>query len=211
MVPILDLTRRRALLALLAAALCSCSQPAGGLTHTAAPARTRPTSAPTTHSVKFPGAPPADSPMASVAVPVPPGAQSARVRSVVDGDTVHLVGSGAGPLNGRDQRVRLLEINAPEIHGTVDCFGPEATKTLARLTPVGSTVRVVADRETQDKYGRPLVYIWNEDNTFVNEALVRSGSAVVLFIPPNSRYLPIMRQAEQDARDKQVGQWSACR
>jgi micrococcal nuclease len=132
------------------------------------------------------------------------------VRSVVDGDTLHLVGVGAGPLTGGDHRVRLLEINAPETHGTVECFGPEATKSLTRLTPVGSTVRVVADQQALDKYGRPLLYIWNADGTFVNEQLVRSGAAVVMFIPPNGRYLPVMRQAEQAARDEQAGQWAAC-
>ncbi|MDQ1725805.1 MAG: micrococcal nuclease [Frankiaceae bacterium] len=171
-------------MALVAAALCGCSQSSAA-------------SPPSTASTNG-------------AVPVPRNAQSARVQSIVDGDTMHLVGVGAGPLTGGDLRVRLLEINAPETHGTVECFGPEATETLARLTPVGSTVRVVADRETHDSYGRPLLYIWNADGTFVNEQLVRSGAAVVLFIPPNGQYLPVMRQAEQAARDERAGQWAAC-
>ena len=142
---------------------------------------------------------------------MPSSAQSARVRSVVDGDTLHLVAAGSGPLPaGSDVRVRLLEINAPEIHGTVQCFGPEATTALTRLTPVGSTVRVIADREGRDKYDRPLVYVWNADGTFVNEAQVSSGAAVALLIAPNDRYIGVMRSAQTRARAARVGQWAAC-
>lgn len=142
---------------------------------------------------------------------MPAGAQPARVRAVVDGDTLHLVGSGSGPLPSTDERVRLLEIDAPEIHGTVECFGREATAALTQLTPVGSTVRVAADRELRDRYGRPLLYVWNADGVFVNEQLVRAGAAAPLLIKPNDRYIDIMRAAEQDARARKSGQWGTCR
>jgi len=133
------------------------------------------------------------------------------VRAIVDGDTLHLVGSGTGPLPASDERVRLLEINAPEIHGTVECFGPEATTALTRLTPVGSTVRVVADREARDKYNRPLLYVWNADGVFVNAELVRTGAAVPLLIAPNDHFIAVIRAAERDARAHDSGQWATCR
>ena len=144
-------------------------------------------------------------------VPVPADAQSARVRAIVDGDTLHLVGVGGGPLPaGQDERVRLLEINAPEIHGTIDCFGPEATTALTALVPVGSMVRVVPDREARDKYGRPLLYVWNASGVFVNLALVRDGAAVALLIRPNDRHIAEMRAAETQARNDRRGQWGTC-
>jgi micrococcal nuclease len=153
------------------------------------------------------GSPPA----IATSVRAPAGAQSARVRSIVDGDTLHLLASGAGPLEaGRDERVRLLEINAPEIHGKVQCYGPEATTALGRLTPVGSTVRVVADKDGHDKYGRPLLYVWSADGTFVNEALVREGDAVPLLIPPNDRFIDVIRAAERGAKSERRGQWETC-
>jgi micrococcal nuclease len=162
---------------------------------------------PTTRSADG-GSPP---PAIATSVRAPAGAQSARVRSIVDGDTLHLVASGAGPLEaGRDERVRLLEINAPEIHGKVQCYGPEATTALGRLTPVGSTVRVVADKDGHDRYGRPLLYVWSADGTFVNEALVREGDAVPLLIAPNDRFIDVIRAAERGAKSERRGQWETC-
>ncbi|MCU1678779.1 MAG: nuc [Frankiales bacterium] len=199
MVPVLDLTRHRAAGALagsLAAmvTLTGCEQPAS--TSVTGPPRT---------------APPSVATSVTTTVTVPDGAQSARVRSVVDGDTLHLVATGAGPLAaGVDERARLLEIDAPETHGQVECYGPEAGDALARLTPVGSTVRVIADRERHDKYGRPLVYVWNSGGVFVNEALTRAGDVSSLLVEPNDKYIAVIRAAERDARSAHRGQWGAC-
>src|SRR5439155_14489262 len=46
------------------------------------------------------------------------GAPAAHVERVVDGDTVRFVGIGP---------VRLIGIDTPEVHGQVECYGPEAS------------------------------------------------------------------------------------
>ncbi len=130
----------------------------------------------------------------------------------VDGDTVWLAGTdaaGAVPLPGRT-KVRILEINTPEVFGTVECFGPQASEYAARRLPVGATVWAAADRELRDRYGRLLVYLWTADGTFYDEAAVRDGYARAVLYPPNDRFIAVLRSAEDDARQARRGLWGSC-
>ena len=144
-------------------------------------------------------------------IPVPAGAQEATVVRLVDGDTVQLRGRGAGPLPARPTRVRVLLVDTPEVHTEPECFGEEATDRAAALMPDGATVRVQADRDPEDRFGRALLHVWNDDGVNVGEALVREGFATVLQVDPNERYLEQFQRAEQQARDAGRGLWSACR
>lgn len=162
--------------------------------------------------------PPTSSPPAVVQddarppVEVPTGVQTAVVRKVVDGDTLRLRAVGAGPLDaGVDERVRLIGLDAPEVTGDDECFGAEAADLLADFTPVGASVRVVADRDTRDRYGRALLYVWNSDGVFVNDELVRRGAATPLLVKPNGRHIDRLRESEALARAANAGQWGACR
>src|SRR4051812_17494057 len=77
---------------------------------------------------------------------MPGDAQRAVVTGHVDGDTVTLTGVGAGPLPiGTATKVRVLEIDTPEVFGRVDCFGPEASAFARRTLPERSTVWVSRD------------------------------------------------------------------
>jgi micrococcal nuclease len=145
----------------------------------------------------------------------PPRSERAVVVRHVDGDTLVLKGADGGSkvLSTRDTRVRLLEIDTPESvkpGAPVECYGKAASAELERLTPVGSTVRVLSDRELKDPFGRTLLYVWNERGTFVNLALVKSGAARAVLFQPNDRYIAQMRRAESKARANDRGQWGAC-
>lgn len=141
---------------------------------------------------------------------MPPDAQEATVVRLVDGDTVQLRGRGVGPLPAGPTRVRLLLIDTPEVHAEQECFGEQASDRAAQLLPAGSRVRVQADRDPQDRFGRALLHLWNTDGVNVGEALVREGFAEVLLVRPNERYLGAFEQAEREARDAGRGLWSAC-
>lgn len=157
------------------------------------------------------GGEPPSSVRGSPAAVVPAGAQSARVVRIVDGDTLRLVGQASGPLTaGREERVRLLEVNAPEVAERPECYGREARAQLQRLAPPGSVVKVVADRKLRDQYGRTLLYLWNQDGVMVNEALVASGHARAVVYGPNDRYIDTLRSSEARARADKRGQWAAC-
>jgi micrococcal nuclease len=144
-------------------------------------------------------------------LPLPASAQQATVVRLVDGDTVLLRGRGVGPLPAQPTRVRLLLVDAPEVHSGAECFGPEATERAASLLPEGATVRVQADRDRNDRYGRTLLHVWNRDGVNVGQALVREGYAEVLVVPPNDRYREGFERAEDEARRAERGLWGACR
>lgn len=140
---------------------------------------------------------------------------TATVVRIVDGDTliVRRATGVPGVLPAGETRVRLLEIDTPEsvTPGVpVECYGPEATRDLAQLTPPGSRVRVVRDRQLLDIYGRTLLYVWNAGGEFVNLELVRSGAAEAVLYQPNDRYIDVMDRAETQARRAGAGRWSRC-
>ena len=147
---------------------------------------------------------------AQAGLPVPAGAQEATVVRLVDGDTVILRGRGVGPLPAEPTRVRVLLVDTPEVHGEQECFGPEASERASDLLPAGSAVRVEADRDPEDRFGRALLHVWNADGVNVGEALVREGFATVLQLDPNERYLDAFQRAEAAARDADRGLWAAC-
>ncbi len=145
---------------------------------------------------------------------VPGEAQRGVVLRIVDGDTLHLRVTSPGPVRRTpDLTVRLLEIDTPETGasgGAPECFAEEATSALDRLAPVGSTVRFTPDRDVRDDYGRTLLYLWNEDGTFVNQVLVERGYARAVLFEPNDRHIAGMRAAEERARSGDRGLWGAC-
>jgi endonuclease YncB( thermonuclease family) len=75
-----------------------------------------------------------------------------RVDHVVDGDTIAL-------RNG--QRVRLVQIDTPEVFFGAECYGRAASRATKRLLPPGSRVRLFAEPTTDrvDQYGRLLRYV----------------------------------------------------
>ncbi len=147
---------------------------------------------------------------------VPDGARPATVVRVVDGDTVHLGGQDGTKYiaSGDEATVRLLEIDTPESvkpDAPVECYSKRASAALADLLPVGSTVRVLRDRELLDPFDRTLLYVWNEDGVFVNLRMVQDGFAKAVLFQPNDRYIGDMRRAEERARDDGAGLWGACK
>ena len=149
-------------------------------------------------------------PPAPTTLPVPAGAQEATVVRHTDGDTLVLRGIGTGPLPGRPTKVRLLELDTPEVFPEEECFGGEAADRLVELLPPGARVRVEADRQLRDRFGRTLLYAWTEDGVSVQEVLLREGYARVLYVRPNDRHLKHLRGVEAAARRAGRGLWDAC-
>lgn len=144
---------------------------------------------------------------------VPAEAQSARVEKIVDGDTIRVVVDQDGSLaRGREHKIRILEIDAPEV-GTPErpeeCGASEATRFAQEQLRLGSTVYLLADREDVDGFGRFLRYVWNSTGEFYNEKAVAHGHARAVLFRPNDLYIDRMRAAEKQAKSARVGIWSA--
>ena len=123
-----------------------------------------------------------------------------KVRWVNDGDTI-VLSNGA--------RVRYIGIDAPETahdNRPAERYGPEA-RTFNRKLVLGERVRLELDAEHRDQYGRILAYIFLEDGTFVNEALLKRGFAHYVFKAPNTRYDQRLLIAQREAMAKRAGLW----
>ncbi len=131
----------------------------------------------------------------------------ATVSYVHDGDTLFL-DAGAG-----DLKVRLIGIDSPELADddtAQECYGPEAAAALRNLLPEGVSVWTVHDREAQDQYGRELLYVFTEDGTLVNRAMVLAGAAEAIRIGQNDHYWPQLQDAQRDAETAGAGMWAVC-
>ncbi|MSO95451.1 MAG: thermonuclease family protein [Thermoleophilia bacterium] len=127
--------------------------------------------------------------------------ESAIVAYVNDGDTLRTT-SGS--------RIRLLQIDAPALHGA--CFGNAARKALRRLTPPGARITLVGDPDldSTDRYGRELRYVFR-GATNVNLVLVRHGAASPYFYrQERGRYADELLDAAAEARAARRGYWGFC-
>jgi micrococcal nuclease len=131
-----------------------------------------------------------------------PKTQTGTVSWVVDGDTIRLT-------NGA--RVRLVQIDAPELH-LGECYGARARSELEKQFPRDSRARLELDAKLDqvDEHGRQLAYVF-AGGTNVNVEQVRLGAARLFFYRGRrGRYADRLRQAAREARSAGRGFWSAC-
>lgn len=131
---------------------------------------------------------------------------SGRIDHVADGDTVTLT-SG--------YRVRLVQIDTPEVYFTRECYGRQASAITKRLLPPGTAVRLISEPATDlvDQYGRLLRYVIRaRDGLNVNVYLVRIGAAAPYFYNGRrGRYAVLLDRLARRARALRLGLWGACR
>jgi endonuclease YncB( thermonuclease family) len=132
----------------------------------------------------------------SICVVAPAAAETLRgtVVGVSDGDTLTLLTT-----DQRQVRIRLAEIDAPEIHGQP--YGQAAKAALSRLAYRGPAS---ADIASIDQYGRSVAIV-EVAGVNVNAAMVRQGFAWAYL-----RYQtdPAYSCLEADARYRKLGLWS---
>lgn len=119
---------------------------------------------------------------------------------VYDGDTLVLA-------NG--ERVRLLNINAPEISSRHRDGEPggEAAKQWLQRQIADQPVYLRFDKEKRDKYDRLLAHVFLEDERHLNAAILSQGLAALTIHPPNLLYVDEMQRAQQQAIKQQTGIW----
>lgn len=127
------------------------------------------------------------------------------VDHVVDGDTIAL-------RNG--QRVRLVQIDTPEVFFGTECYGRAASQETERLLSPGSKVRLFTEpaTDTVDQYGRLLRYVVRVNGSVnVNIRLVSVGAAAPYFYRGRrGRYATLLESLARRARTRHRGLWGAC-
>jgi endonuclease YncB( thermonuclease family) len=139
---------------------------------------------------------------ASSAVAAPP---VYRIDHVSDGDTVAL-------RNG--QRVRLVQIDTPEVFFGRECYGRAASLRTKPLLPPGARVRLFPEPATDrvDRYGRLLRYVVRvRDGVNVNIRLVAVGAAAPYsYRHRRGKYANRLEALAKRARASKLGLWRAC-
>jgi micrococcal nuclease len=109
------------------------------------------------------------SPSATASTIAPSPGTPAEVIRIFDGDSLLVA------INSEEVEVRLLGVNAPE---SSECHGAASRTALQQLLGSGD-LRLVADTEETDQYGRLLRYLF-VGGTNVNLALLAGGDAVAV-------------------------------
>ncbi len=127
------------------------------------------------------------------------------VKHIIDGDTIVV------QYQGKDEKVRLIGINAPEIHHpakSLEPYGYEAKRFVNGLLKAGDLVKLEFDIQLRDKYGRLLAYVYLSDGRFLNALLIENGYAQVMTVPPNVKHQELFIKLQREARENKRGLWS---
>lgn len=156
-------------------------------------------------------------PSPTVASPNSRDRETDTVIQIVDGDTLTI------QRNGRAEKIRLIGIDAPESsvnnktkkdasrgNGDIDTItkmGKEATRFVKKIVKPGDPVKIEFDKQTRDKYGRLLGYVYLSNGKMLNEEIVKAGYANLLTYPPNVKYQDRFLKAYREARENSRGLW----
>lgn len=124
----------------------------------------------------------------------------------IDGDTAVF------ELDNSFIKCRFLAIDTPEtvkVGTEVQSYGREASNYTEELLVNANEIILEFDPKSdeKDKYGRILAWVWI-DEELLQQKLVAQGYAKVEYIYGDYLYLEILKQAEQDAKNKKIGIWS---
>ncbi len=139
------------------------------------------------------------------------------ITKISDGDTFLI------EVNGKTEKVRLIGIDTPESKDNLKAKkdaarnsadldamvrqGIEARRFVEQNFPLGTTLRIETDRDTRDRYGRMLAYLFTEDGRMINETIIREGYATPLFYSPNYKYKSRLEEAYRYAKSNKKGLW----
>ena len=120
----------------------------------------------------------------------------------VDGDTAHFM------IGNKKIKARFLAIDAPEISGTPEPFGLEASEYACSLLEGADQIEIAYDTKSdkQDKYGRDLVWVY-VDGKLLQEIMVDEGLAEVAYIYGEYEYVGELQRVEKRAKSQHVGIW----
>lgn len=130
-----------------------------------------------------------------------PRPETGMVFSVLDGDTIFVqIGEQVVP-------VRYLLADAPDAGTPLNDPATQANRDLVAYR----RVTLVRDTSNQDGEGRLLRYVYLDDGTLVNEAIVRRGWAQVVSFAPDRALEQRMLEAQDEAQDEALGIWASQR
>ena len=125
--------------------------------------------------------------------------QTGKVIGVIDGNTIKVYTDNLVYV------VRYIGIDVPKYDSVKEPYGDAAMFKNSNLV-FGKEVSLVKDVSDKDPVGRLLRYVLVGD-TFVNLELAQDGFATAVDIAPDTACSQAFKDAEQAARQAQVGRW----
>ena len=119
---------------------------------------------------------------------------------VVSADTIEVT------INKTGFTLGLIGLDAPN---KGECYEPQATVYVRKLLR-GQAIRVVRDQSDFDSAGRLMRYVYLADGRFLNEAIIKSGYARHVNLPPDQQQTSVLGQAQQTAQSAKAGLWKLC-
>lgn len=138
----------------------------------------------------------------------PAGAEGPfQVKYVSDGDTIGV------DMAGKTTTIRMIGIDTPEVKDPrkpVQCFGREASQHAHELldnAQVWLEYDPAVDRK--DRYDRTLAYVWLDQSTLINQAMLSEGFAhEYTYDNIAYKYQAAFKSSEQAAEDTGKGLWN---
>ena len=122
----------------------------------------------------------------------------------IDGDTAHF------EVNGKDEKVRFLAINTPEVDTDPEKsepFGEAAASYTCKALKEADEITLEFDEKAdRDHYGRLLAWVF-VDGRLLQEELISKGYAEVKYIYDDYRYVEELRLAQKKAEAEKAGMW----
>lgn len=122
----------------------------------------------------------------------------------IDGDTARL------KIDGKDEKVRFLGIDAPEIaheNTPADPYGNEARDYTCNILKTAKSIHLEYEQSKTDKYNRVLAWVF-VDEKLLNEDLVYKGLAKVAYLYDKYKYTSKLKLAEKKAKIDKLNIWS---
>lgn len=129
--------------------------------------------------------------------------ENVTLTKCVDGDTAHF------NINGKDEKVRFLAINAPEYTKEKEPYGKEASEKMCALLTDANNITLEYDDESDktDKYGRILAWVYADD-VLTQAEMLKEGLAEVKYIYGDYAYVDELKALEAEAKKQKLNMWS---
>ena len=131
--------------------------------------------------------------------------QIVTLKKCVDGDTSWF------DLNGKTIKARFLGIDTPESTNKIEEYGIEASTYTCDKLKNANKIEIEYDANSKklDKYNRHLVWVFIDDE-LLQEDILKEGLAEVKYIYGDYKYLNVIKNAQSEAKKKQLNIWSNC-
>lgn len=102
----------------------------------------------------------------------------ATVKSIYDGDTIRVDIDLGFDIIFKNQSIRLLGIDTPELRGEERAAGLLSRSFVEERIPVGSVINIETQKDRKEKFGRYLATVYyGEESKNLNEELLQNGMA----------------------------------